>query len=831
MSPQTIQMNAILFNARKEEFKQSRKGKTQAKIDRNLEHSNNCANPVHLYSNDYNDWNVPDPVIQTLNKGLKYINIDYKSTRKQWITKNWKEGLASFLHRLVKHKDVGPFTYRVNPFAKVSQTDKTVIKEDPPIDGEDTPVWNDFKNNIWNKGCETINGLSERYGYLHQNGPSSRFQTSVETVCNKDDIIIKPADKGNNIVILNKRDYLIEANRQLSDNNTYKKVSFPISKSRHSEIISILSNLNKEDFLTNRMMKKLSPKLEATDRMPPGRPVVCYRGSDLHPLSCWISADTSPLSIYTIIQTADVDALYPSIDPDWGLQCIAKQLYNWPKDNRPDEAILKLLQICLKSNDFVFEGERYLQIKGTAMGVSFSPAYANIVLGVWEEDVYTIYKEHLLVYRRYIDDILIVWRKESSDTVGEDDRLREFWNYLNNRNEGISLTRSEAGNTTIFLDLEIQLNPLVFKTHFKPTDSRRLLNPKSAHPKHTIKGILFAQALRYLRNCSKIDTAKGQLNDLRNLNKDLGYTKSMFKEAWLKATKRIEIERQEFEGMKPCNGRRCLVCLKVRKTNTWQSTGSNQWFRVKGDFDCTSSWIIYIIQCTLCEIQYVGLTTRTLRDRINNHKGDVRNGSNKLVSDHFRKHGIDQMTYWVCDSIPEEDPNREKTLQTLEARYIKEANTVTPYGLNEDHGCYSTTIVPLVVYHPSPWYKLNRILKDHWSALNDDSPLKAIRPIIALKLGRSLGSLIVKGRTEGPPQEDNTNTLNLLECWPSPWWHIKTVFNRPQNKFSIVNNIESLDNSNNTILTMANSWVGDDQDSSFAGINLLLEIQREIDSE
>ncbi|CAD5126542.1 DgyrCDS14643 [Dimorphilus gyrociliatus] len=112
-------------------------------------------------------------------------------------------------------------------------------------------------------------------------------------------------------------------------------------------------------------------------------------------------------------------------------------------------------------------------------------------------------------------------------------------------------------------------------------------------------------------------------------------------------------------------------------------------------------------------------------------------------------------------------------LLKVQARYIKEANTVTPYGLNEDHGCYSTTIVPLVVYHPSPWYKLNRILKDHWSALNDDSPLKVIRPIIALKPGRSLGSLIIKGRTEGPPQEDNTNTLNLVECWPSPWWHIK----------------------------------------------------------
>ena len=37
------------------------------------------------------------------------------------------------------------------------------------------------------------------------------------------DIIIKPADKGSAVVVLNKKDYIAEGMRQLSDTKFYKK--------------------------------------------------------------------------------------------------------------------------------------------------------------------------------------------------------------------------------------------------------------------------------------------------------------------------------------------------------------------------------------------------------------------------------------------------------------------------------------------------------------------------------------------------------------------------------------------------------------------------------
>lgn len=35
----------------------------------------------------------------------------------------------------------------------------------------------------------------------------------------------------------------------------------------------------------------------------------------------------------------------------------------------------------------MFNGKNYLQIKGTAMGKKFAPAYANIFMANWEKEV------------------------------------------------------------------------------------------------------------------------------------------------------------------------------------------------------------------------------------------------------------------------------------------------------------------------------------------------------------------------------------------------------------------------------------------------------------
>ena len=59
--------------------------------------------------------------------------------------------------------------------------------------------------------------------------------------------------------------------------------------------------------------------------------------------------------------------------------------------------------IC-KYNDKV-----YKQIDGTAMGTSVAPPFANLFLFILERILLLKYKEYILFYKRYIDDIFFIF--------------------------------------------------------------------------------------------------------------------------------------------------------------------------------------------------------------------------------------------------------------------------------------------------------------------------------------------------------------------------------------------------------------------------------------
>lgn len=66
---------------------------------------------------------------------------------------------------------------------------------------------------------------------------------------------------------------------------------------------------------------------------------------------------------------------------------IVKAVMNKYQDgSKPENNILKLLTICLNSNDFVFDYKHFLQVQGTTMWHCYTPAYANIYMSEWEQE-------------------------------------------------------------------------------------------------------------------------------------------------------------------------------------------------------------------------------------------------------------------------------------------------------------------------------------------------------------------------------------------------------------------------------------------------------------
>ncbi|CAN7945344.1 unnamed protein product [Ixodes hexagonus] len=151
----------------------------------------------------------------------------------------------------------------------------------------------------------------------------------------------------------------------------------------------------------------------------------------------------------SILVTIDVNSLYTNIPHDEGLSAIREFLSVCPSSLADNDCILRLLELILNYNNFVFYNTHYLQIQGAAMGSKMSPNYANIFMGKFEESFVWSYTKKPVIYLRYIDDIFIIW----NDT---EDTLNSFLGYLNGCHRTIKFTCNYSSNVMNFLDVNVK---------------------------------------------------------------------------------------------------------------------------------------------------------------------------------------------------------------------------------------------------------------------------------------------------------------------------------------------------------------------------------------
>ena len=127
-----------------------------------------------------------------------------------------------------------------------------------------------------------------------------------------------------------------------------------------------------------------------------------------------------------------------------------------------------------------------------------------------------------------------------------------------------------------------------------------------------------------------------------------------------------------------CGQKNCATCQHFNTKQYFRSTVTKRCFRVKGNYSCNSTNIIYLITCKKCMKQYVGLTTKTLRERINHHRSTIIRKMKRYISSHFSlpDHNINDLTVQIIDSTP---PN---SLAQTEQFWINTLKTTQPLGLN-----------------------------------------------------------------------------------------------------------------------------------------------------
>ena len=93
--------------------------------------------------------------------------------------------------------------------------------------------------------------------------------------------------------------------------------------------------------------------------------------------------------------------------------------------------------------------------------------------------------------------------------------------------------------------------------------------------------------------------------------------------------------RRDIVGSRPCNIARCMPCTSITSSTTLTSTITRKSYNILHSLSCHSHNVIYLITCNLCNKQYVGLTSQTLRKRFNIHRFNINNDRGDAVAKHF----------------------------------------------------------------------------------------------------------------------------------------------------------------------------------------------------
>lgn len=592
-------------------------------------------------------------------------------------------------------------------------------------------------------------------------------------------VVLKPADKGSAIVVLGRDQYVYEVERQLNDVTYYKKLKEPIYGKTVPMIKEILDKLKKKKFINAKQRQYLEgsgqprerrfyilPKIHKDPRtwtvpyeIPPGRPIVSDCQSETYFTAEYLEYFLNPISIkhpsyikdtYEFIKfvkqleipqnefyffSMDVESLYTNIPIEAGIECVRKAFERYPDPTRPDEELLELLQINLTRNDFMFNNEFFLQIKGTAMGKRFAPSYANLYMANWELEALSKCRKQPLCYLRYLDDIWGIW-------TGSMKEFDQFVNTLNSYDSSIRLKSEIKKESIQFLDTITFRGPQFKNTHkldvkvyFKPTDTHALLHRDSFHPTHTFRGIVKAQLIRFDRICTQKEDFGEAVKILFKALLQRGYTRTFLKACLRSFDQRKEKAKNDLipiittyssvsrtlnrkwkdnfdkmllnSGVIPNSGtvsayrrnknlKDWLVRAKLPsiehfklqkapkkflKLKYIRSNREQLLYKIHQNISFKTINCIYMIFCGKCNKKYVGETKNEILLRIQQHKTNIRNRKKldtPLVK-HFLEHGIDKLKWTGLESNKNwTDWERKKR----ERFWIYTLGTREPQGLN-----------------------------------------------------------------------------------------------------------------------------------------------------
>ncbi|XP_078579213.1 uncharacterized protein LOC144863692 [Branchiostoma floridae x Branchiostoma japonicum] len=134
-------------------------------------------------------------------------------------------------------------------------------------------------------------------------------------------------------------------------------------------------------------------------------------------------------------------------------------------------------------------------------------------------------------------------------------------------------------------------------------------------------------------------------------------------------------------GSMKCGSERCATCEHLEEGATFSSHTTEESFQMKDSMTCRSTYIIYLISCNKCGLQYVGESKEELRTKFNSHIASITQNKTSALAKHFNSagHSVKNVRVRPIVQIESRDDQLRKD---EEAFWIETLQTEAPDGMN-----------------------------------------------------------------------------------------------------------------------------------------------------
>lgn len=418
------------------------------------------------------------------------------------------------------------------------------------------------------KTRKKVRALAFRKVWMRKN-LTPQLEEAVKSLKVNTLIRITKADKGRKTVVLDRINYVEMGNKILNEVSTYEVIledkDILINRIYGEYELEIkqqldLGNITIEDwnFLHHEdtdgiqlatvyilpKLHKLSEKQVDDKVIPKGRPIVSTTNALYRKMDNFVASFMAPyintakipdfiqdtpdllrkvegineefvnnIPSSLLLQTQDVEAMYPSIDVD---ECVNAWIQIWTEEisTVPPDVLGRFLKLVLTNNYLEFNGIIHRQLNGLGMGQVSAPPASQGIMKVKTKQIkdqcfldLVPQPTHLF---RFMDDRFMTWLYSILDF----ERYQTVCNKF-----GLKFTiDSPPSHSKDFLDVTLFVlsGRIETKLYRNPVSKSDLyLNYFSAHPTSTCDSIPYSLALRIVRNCSIDSNQNEAFEELR----------------------------------------------------------------------------------------------------------------------------------------------------------------------------------------------------------------------------------------------------------------------------------------------------------------------------